>query len=170
MVTPLLTHWSYYSLALSHQNGFYDFSFSLTSTSGVEVGVPWLLCLQVTFVADHLGSLRRGLDEHDRHTCAGVDHDLGDHGGLQVELRVTWRTCGDETRTDESRWNNDLTFWWHDYFNGLVQERRNPSALAMELRLSCTSPLIFFPKYFKKRHFTAGPWGQDMECPLWFIV
>ena len=27
--------------------------------------------------------------------------------------------------------------------NGLVQERRNSSALAMELRLSCTNPLIY---------------------------
>ena len=29
-----------------------------------------------------------------------------------------------------------------DHFDGLVQERRNFSALAMELRLSCTNPLI----------------------------
>ena len=28
------------------------------------------------------------------------------------------------------------------YIEGLVQERRNSSALAMELRLSCTDPLI----------------------------
>ena len=28
------------------------------------------------------------------------------------------------------------------YFDGLVQERRNSSALAMELRLSCTNPSI----------------------------
>ena len=27
-----------------------------------------------------------------------------------------------------------------NYINGLVQERRNSSALAMELRLSCTNP------------------------------
>ena len=29
-----------------------------------------------------------------------------------------------------------------DHFDGLVQERRNSSALAMELRLSCTNPSI----------------------------
>ena len=29
-----------------------------------------------------------------------------------------------------------------DHFDGLVQERRNSSALAMELRLSCNNPLI----------------------------
>ena len=31
--------------------------------------------------------------------------------------------------------------WW-DHIDGLVQERRNSSALAMELRLSCTNPSI----------------------------
>ena len=31
-----------------------------------------------------------------------------------------------------------------DYINGLVQERRNSSALAMELRLSCINLPIFF--------------------------
>ena len=32
---------------------------------------------------------------------------------------------------------------WHYDMNGLVQERRNSSALAMELRLSCTNPSIY---------------------------
>ena len=31
----------------------------------------------------------------------------------------------------------------HVYINGLVQERRNSSALAMELRLSCINPGFF---------------------------
>ena len=31
------------------------------------------------------------------------------------------------------------------YFNGLVQERRNSSAIAMELRLSCTNPIHWQP-------------------------
>ena len=30
----------------------------------------------------------------------------------------------------------------HQYIDGLVQERRNSSALAMELRLTCTNPSI----------------------------
>ena len=34
----------------------------------------------------------------------------------------------------------------HVYINGLVQERRNSSALAMELRLSCTNPSIWYIK------------------------
>ena len=38
------------------------------------------------------------------------------------------------------------------HFDGLVQERRNSSALAMELRLSCTNPLIFkFPLIFLRK-------------------
>ena len=37
----------------------------------------------------------------------------------------------------------------HYYADGLVQERRNSSALAMELRLSCTNP------------------SHDALCPLW---
>ena len=35
-------------------------------------------------------------------------------------------------------------FVWLD-IDGLVHERRNSSALAMELRLSCTKPLIYDP-------------------------
>ena len=35
-------------------------------------------------------------------------------------------------------WNK----WIKDNIDGLVHERRNPSALAIELRLSCTNPLI----------------------------
>ena len=33
---------------------------------------------------------------------------------------------------------------YNTYIDGLVQEKRNSSALAMELRLSCTNPLIYF--------------------------
>ena len=35
-----------------------------------------------------------------------------------------------------------MVWVWFHYFNGLVQERRNSSALAMELRLTCTNPSI----------------------------
>ena len=38
------------------------------------------------------------------------------------------------------KWNSMTWVWKH--FDGLVHERRNSSALAMELRLSCTDPLI----------------------------
>ena len=33
------------------------------------------------------------------------------------------------------------------YIEGLVQERRNSSALAMELRFPCINPLIYTKKY-----------------------
>ena len=36
--------------------------------------------------------------------------------------------------------NIDTSFYYHHHILGLVQERRNSSALAMELRLSCTNP------------------------------
>ena len=38
-----------------------------------------------------------------------------------------------------------LVSWWKAiaHFDGLVQEWHNSSALAMELRLSCTNPLIY---------------------------
>ena len=41
-------------------------------------------------------------------------------------------------------WNNTaVCVYTHNiYIDGLVQERRNSSALAMELRLSCTNPSI----------------------------
>ena len=35
-------------------------------------------------------------------------------------------------------------FYSYDYLDGLEQERRNSSALAMELRLSWTKPSIFY--------------------------
>ena len=47
---------------------------------------------------------------------------------------------------------------YKDKFDGLVQERRNSSALAMELRLSCTNPLRWSNPHYKdkvgKPHYT----------------
>ena len=42
---------------------------------------------------------------------------------------------------------------WSDYFDVLVQERRNSSALAMALRLSCTNPSIWVP-VSKSKHLS----------------
>ena len=39
--------------------------------------------------------------------------------------------------------NELMENWQLLYIDGLVQERHNSSALAMELRLSCTNPLIW---------------------------
>ena len=41
-------------------------------------------------------------------------------------------------------WFGDDTRLWHCRIDGLVQERRNSSVLAMELRLSCIDPSICF--------------------------
>ena len=40
-------------------------------------------------------------------------------------------------------WDAMMLTWHHWNIDGLVQERRNSSALAMELRLSCTNPSIY---------------------------
>ena len=39
------------------------------------------------------------------------------------------------------QWNSCVLKWW--YINGLVQERRNSIANALEVRLSCTKPSIW---------------------------
>ena len=41
---------------------------------------------------------------------------------------------------------------WIDYFDGLVQERRNSIALAMELRLSWPNPSIYCWLYFIRQY------------------
>ena len=69
--------------------------------------------------------------------------------------------CGDKIVLRSSYLHNGISFtskmtsfilnrcpsyfsWhWDDHIDGLVQERRNSSALAMELRLSCTNPSIY---------------------------
>ena len=52
-------------------------------------------------------------------------------------------------------WHCDFTVWyyslfWLQYFNGLVQERRNSIANAIELHLYCTNPSIFPQNSYKK--------------------
>ena len=42
------------------------------------------------------------------------------------------------------------------HIDGLVQERRNSSALAMELRLSCTNPSIL-PELSGHKQLSEGP-------------
>ena len=39
--------------------------------------------------------------------------------------------------------NEVMIAWKQHHIDGLVQERRNSSALAMELRLSCTNPSVY---------------------------
>ena len=46
------------------------------------------------------------------------------------------------------------------HFDGLVQERCNCSALAMELRLSCSNPSICPCRQVVQVFLTTCPWGQ----------
>ena len=52
------------------------------------------------------------------------------------------------------------------HIDGLVQERHNFSALAMELRLSCTNPSICPPNFAHGEHVT---WFVVMIC-FWSIL
>ena len=57
--------------------------------------------------------------------------------------------------------------WLLYHFDGLMQERRNSSALAMELRLSCTKPSIWASSFTKPSwhvhtsHITAPLQGES---------
>ena len=54
---------------------------------------------------------------------------------------------------------------YNDYINGLVQERRNSSALAMELYLSCTNPLIYYTLITSLWHHMATQILIDTSSP-----
>ena len=63
-----------------------------------------------------------------------------------------WPLCGEFTGTGEfpaqrASYAENVSIWWRhhalSHFHGLVQERRNSSVPARELRLSCTSPTAF---------------------------
>ena len=66
-------------------------------------------------------------------------------------------------RVDTSSWNPCLwTTRIHlSYINGLMQEKRNSSALAMELHFSCTNPLIWFRALGGMGVRDLGPWKSN---------
>ena len=51
--------------------------------------------------------------------------------------------------------------------DGLVQERRNSSALAMELRLFCTNPLIWWPSLYDGHHSITMIWNFHR---IWIVT
>ena len=55
---------------------------------------------------------------------------------------------GDGLAPNDAGLSADTVLTTELYIDGLVQEIRNSSALAMELCLSCTNPLICFPASF----------------------
>ena len=54
--------------------------------------------------------------------------------------------------------------WQLVHFDGLMQVRRNPGALAMELRLSCTNPSSCYD------NFTVRIWISLVELLCWFLL
>ena len=78
------------------------------------------------------------------------------YSGGQAGSDVTQWPGGHETNSEiPIRWHHDITVTSHN--DGLVQERRNSSALAMELRLSCTNPSI--------SAITSRITGNSTVCP-----
>ena len=62
-------------------------------------------------------------------------------------------------------WTPPIT---HNHINGLVKERRNSTALIMELRLSCTKPSIY-KEYIKAVNNGVGM-NENLSCiffPCW---
>ena len=62
------------------------------------------------------------------------------NGVIQTKLTTT-KLC---VYTVHTKHTYDSRYGMHQYIDGLAQERRNSSALAMELRLSCTKPSIWY--------------------------
>ena len=62
---------------------------------------------------------------------------------------------------------------WHNIYNpwlsidGLVQERRNSSALAMELRLSCTNPSVWSFCFMREHHNFLRDLDSELVNGLW---
>ena len=54
------------------------------------------------------------------------------------------------------RCSNGCNEGFQQHIDGLVQERRNSGALAMELRLSCTNPSTYFLQWVMIHHLISG--------------
>ena len=66
----------------------------------------------------------------------------------------------------------DLCIWYpiYYYIHGLVQERCNSGALAMELRLSCTNPSIYGFVWNTLTQFSlfAGMFSESHHVEVWY--
>ena len=108
-------------------------------------------------------------------------HSPGTHcGSCRQSLHTNPPVCGRHsqhgTSSGPGSWHGCLmgnfARWRYD-FEGLVYERRNSSALAMELRLSCINPSIRrrFPHYWLFwREWIPLKKGQDSGALCFFIV
>ena len=95
-------------------------------------------------------------------------------------LKWPWRVICTQSSTGMTLavWNLNIVSPAHKYhhFNGIVQERCNSSALAMELCISCTNLLIYyliwiFPcdlNYPEQKWLIAVLlWHHEASCILW---
>ena len=64
------------------------------------------------------------------------------------------------------QWRYHILTSNHWYIDGLVQEKRNSSALAMELRLSCTNPSIW---YCLKKACNYPPASNNLIVNVYFF-
>ena len=76
-----------------------------------------------------------------------------------------WRHCNEAPKTNDDQIHQCVYVSpWGPYIDGLVQERRNSSALAMELRLFCTNPSIY-------SHGIISVWiSNRMLTKLWYEI
>ena len=86
--------------------------------------------------------------------CCQNDLPLHNMHGPQGDKRLVWRWLVIE-------YNIKILL----HMDGLVQERHNSSALAMELRLSCTNPLIWYPMLL-----VGEIWRYHSECTMLFVI
>ena len=65
-------------------------------------------------------------------------------------------------------WYWEIFVCGHAHLDGLVQERRESSAFALELRLPCINPSIWYPslgsKTLKYQKWRAGPKSLALKC------
>ena len=73
---------------------------------------------------------------------------------------LAWTSCGINSLVIGDLIRHD------SYIGGLVQERRNSSALAMELRLSCTNPSIWRPCNTHLLHSSCRDKGTSTGYPV----
>ena len=67
---------------------------------------------------------------------------------------------GRKKQTNQEQWKHNNSYLVEVNIDGLVQERHNSSALAMELRLSCINPSIWWIHYVQDVPYGIQDFGQ----------
>ena len=148
-VTPLLTHWSYCSLALSHRYYPNLTAKALTVYSPNMHRVRTLLCF---IVVPHWSALPisiwvTSLTLGQSYLCLWFSQGTLKYMGKYFFMYPPRTGNKITTKQNAFLWNkqyNSTIIWvfiWL-YFDGLVHDCSNSSALAMEFLQSCTKPSI----------------------------